>query len=314
MNPTSRPPGSVRNGNAGFTLTELAVVIVSISILAVLALPAFSQIASGTQGNACLANVKALELCWQLYANDNNDRVVGAGNWVGASMSGLVVSPSMTNAEALRVGRLWKYNESFQIYQDPAEPLWPPGQQVQVKRIRSYSLDTFSAGANVQGKGPQGQPLAYAPFTKVSQARFPGPARRLGFIDENESSIDDGLFALEVGGNDPIQTAVRWRNEPSARHDCGTVVGFWDGHSELWKFVEIEQQPNLCTGVFRPGMAGNVTIGSNGGVIGQPGSGNGFPVWHSPKGEADRDLIRISGWILDKLGWDVANGWVPLPL
>jgi len=60
----------------GFTLIELLVVIAIIAILAAMLLPALSRAKQKGQAVQCLNNLKQLQLCWQMYADDNNDTMV----------------------------------------------------------------------------------------------------------------------------------------------------------------------------------------------------------------------------------------------
>jgi prepilin-type N-terminal cleavage/methylation domain-containing protein len=69
--PFPRRPAPRPEGRSGFTLIELLVVIAIIAILAALLLPALGQAKQKAQAIACNNNLRQLQICWQLYAGDN---------------------------------------------------------------------------------------------------------------------------------------------------------------------------------------------------------------------------------------------------
>jgi prepilin-type processing-associated H-X9-DG protein len=50
------------------------------------------------------------------------------------------------------------------------------------------------------------------------------------FLDENEQTIDDGVYLLYR------EPADFWQNSPSDRHSGGANLSFADGHCERWQW------------------------------------------------------------------------------
>ncbi len=65
----------VMHQRRGFTLIELLVVIAVIALLMGIAIPAFSKAMAMAYRITCGNRLKQLQLCWQMYVNDQNDKV-----------------------------------------------------------------------------------------------------------------------------------------------------------------------------------------------------------------------------------------------
>ncbi|MDW8308289.1 MAG: prepilin-type N-terminal cleavage/methylation domain-containing protein [Verrucomicrobiales bacterium] len=211
-----------------FTLIELLVVIAIIAILAAMLFPA--------QGTAlrmkCLNNIKQLQLCWIMYAHDNNDYCApndarGSDNayntndfqcwvygWVPADMT----------TYWIEIGRLFPYNRSTAIYVCPSDKFKITRGAVTVSTTRSYSM--VSA---MPQRDPYGPP-------KLSTIRDPRPSKALVFMDEDDrlNNPNNGINDGNIGLREYPQR--EWGDSPGRRHENGTTVAMVDGHAEYWKW------------------------------------------------------------------------------
>jgi prepilin-type N-terminal cleavage/methylation domain-containing protein/prepilin-type processing-associated H-X9-DG protein len=234
---------------AGFTLIELLVVIAIIAVLVTVQVLALAGTKVSSKTTRCLSNMKQLQVCWQMYANENNDRLPlngppstgGPGGnyspnaWVQGNAQTDPATPYIPN------GVLYPYNKTLTIYACPAStrritfPANPPINFLPFvgPQARTVSMNYPLGGSTASGSEPLLTGVrSVLKYNEIS-APNPEPARMFVFMDENEYSVDDGAFTVAVAGGLHDGT---WWNLPGSRHNKGTTLSFADGHVEYWKW------------------------------------------------------------------------------
>lgn len=257
QNPSRRPARTHGSQVPAFTLIELLVVIAIIAILAGLLLPALAKAKAKSQAAGCLSNLRQLQVCWHLYAVDNQD-LLAPNNSVMSYSSGGTLAAGIswcpdhartdTTTADLEKGVLFPYNRSAAIYRCPADKSvveTPGGQKLTQLRHRSYNM---SQSVNGYPEFP-GWVANLPAWKKFSQIRRPPPAQLFVFIDEHPDTMVDAQFGNPVGL--PGKSTVWW-DMPSDRHNQGGNLAFADGHAERWRW----QTPKIFRNVYQaPGGA-----------------------------------------------------------
>lgn len=228
-----------RNRARGFTLIELLVVSAIIGILASLLLPGVTKVKVKARQISCLNQMKQLQLCWQMYAQDHErlpqnyyfepSGQINTNAWIRGSMDdnpayGQVEPDKLdsTNINTIVAGKLYPYNQSLGIYRCPSDRSMTQG----VPRLRSYSMNGWMGGQPLAGQDQ------FKVFLKEADIIEPGPSQSFVFIDEHEKSINDGWFAVDMVGDRGFLDA------PASRHGGQFTLSFADGHVENWKLKD----------------------------------------------------------------------------
>jgi len=233
-----------------FTLIELLVVIAIIAVLMGILMPTLNRVREQGRRAVCLNHMKTLTLCWIMYADENDDRIVngeaywdpsgvptapvptggphaGERYWVGNDCaSGYATGeqrPQETQMEALRVGALFPYAKAEKVYRCPT------GIRGEMRTYSTaYGMNgCFDAPGTYEGTRGVRVGNTVLMVKKRSEITVPAPSYRLVFLDEGRITPDS--YAIHY-------LVAQWWDPPFVRHADGTNVAFADGHSDYWKY------------------------------------------------------------------------------
>jgi prepilin-type N-terminal cleavage/methylation domain-containing protein len=241
----------------GFTLIELLVVIAIIAVLMAILFPSFNRAREAARRTGCMANLRQIQIAWQVYADDHNGNIVNGQGWRYAQFQNLGLpwqlgdEPELNaqtpgQAEALmRKGALARCVGSVRVYLCPARYRKPiRGWQW----FSSYSIvpsmnvlppqNAAVEDRQIRARHNIGKTALFV--TNTSQLRNPSPSSRMVFLDAGYGA---GWRTWGWGWS----WIYGWVSEWDARdyslavalhHGNGTCMSFADGHVEHWKWTD----------------------------------------------------------------------------
>jgi len=246
-----------------FTLMELLVAIAVMVILAAILLPALSRARESARNVNCLSNLKQLQLCWQMYADDYAGVFV-PNDWIATEGSGAPNAQDFsqtswcdgdartdTTTSNIQRGLLFPYNTSTAIYHCPSDLSTiedADGNPLPQLRTRSYNMSQSLNGYPDLTNIDIGLPVdtlqpCFANFDAITN---PPPCDLFVFLDENEVTLLDDQFGYPSPGWGSV-----WWDMPSNRHTQGANFSFTDGHAEHWRW-QVPMVSSYPTGYVQP--------------------------------------------------------------
>lgn len=203
----------------GFTLIELLVVIAIIAILLAVIMPALKRVKEQGKRIVCLSNLRQMMMIWDMYAEENDGKIVNGNTGAGCWVEWLV--PPVTEQvriQAIENGLLFPYSSSIDIYKCPT------GERDEL--VTYAIMDRMNGYDAIPG----------AREIIKNKYQITSPGQRAVFVDEGRLSPSSWTVWYDE---------ERWWDQITARHGNGTDFSFADGHSDYWKWGD-ERTLEVC--------------------------------------------------------------------
>jgi prepilin-type processing-associated H-X9-DG protein len=217
----------------------MMVVIAIIGILAALLLPSLSRSKARASQIQCLSQTKQLALAVQLYTQDNADFMPWPNwgtkfpGWLYTPVAGFPPEPSTPSETVYAGGTLWPYLKVVRIYWCPMDHTNTPYFPKRIEQLSSYIMNGGIMGYYVRPSASKTHRLSdMNPSAYVTWEPSDAPP-----YDPEQVFNDGASYPIDEEG-------------PSQRHGSGCNVSSFDGHAQLLKFSDFQQQQNDTPGLL----------------------------------------------------------------
>jgi prepilin-type N-terminal cleavage/methylation domain-containing protein/prepilin-type processing-associated H-X9-DG protein len=246
--------GFHENNKKGFTLVELLVVIAIIALLMAILLPALSRARELGKRAVCLVQIRQLQLAWDMYCEEKNDKVPCGDVWYSWQMPANIGGPQLcwfewphqfphsmppstpTNytaaypancAEtglcrqsdwyhAIYEGLIFPYIKDYKVYRCPV------GNKGEFQTYSTvHSIWTWDGSA-----GPRSIPKLIKRKSQIKRT-----SERVVFVDQGKATRGGSFLPYDRYGG----LTYGWT--PPARHGMGTTFSYADGHAEYRRWT-----------------------------------------------------------------------------
>jgi prepilin-type N-terminal cleavage/methylation domain-containing protein/prepilin-type processing-associated H-X9-DG protein len=191
-------PESASGRSRGFTLVELLVVIGIIALLVAVLLPALGRAREQASQVKCLSNLRQLSQAVYMYCNDNRGQFPMGARWDEAYAEDWI----HWQPAGAPSGTAGSPRDAIDRLKDSAIAKYL-GQSFSAEVFRCPSDDT-RARINIQAGGPYAYSYTMNAFFESNRQRITNvvklggirnPSRKVLLVEEDERTINDGLWA-----------------------------------------------------------------------------------------------------------------------